>query len=387
LSTTSAVVHAPHDVASLAALLAQANHDGTPIYPRGGGTKSGWWAGAAATAATVSTTSLAPLIDHCAGDLTATVGAGMTLAAVNAALARSGQWLPLDPPASDRATIGGIVAANDSGPRRHKHGVPRDLIIGVEMVRADGTVARAGGKVVKNVAGYDLARMLCGSRGSLALVASATFKLAPLAPVSRTVIATARSARACAELALAVAASPTAPSAIEIESPPHRLLIRFESTARAADVQADAAAARCRAQGAATAIVADDDERLLWTAYEQTVWGGAIDGVIAKVSVLPTEVGELVEQPGTVLAVGRAALGVVFLRADGATAADGWLDGLRARAERRGGSAVVVKASAALEGRLDIWGRLAGSRSLMRAVKARFDPNNILNPGGGPGGL
>jgi glycolate oxidase FAD binding subunit len=377
----------PQDVASLAAFLAQANRDGTRLYPRGGGTKSGWWAGAAESAAILSTTGLAPQLDHCAGDLTATVGGGMTLATVNATLARSGQWLPLDPPAADRATIGGIVAANDSGPRRHKHGAPRDLIIGVEMVRADGTVARAGGKVVKNVAGYDLARMLCGSRGSLAVVASATFKLAPLAPVSRTVVATARNARACADLALAVSASPTAPSAIEVESPPHRLLIRFESTARAADAQADTAASLCLAQGADARVMADDEERSLWSGYERTVWGGAIDGVLIKVSVLPTEVGELLDQGGATLAAGRAALGVLYLRADEIAKAPEWLDQLRLRARRRGGSAVVVKASPALEGRLDVWGEVPGSRSLMGAVKARFDPNNILNPGGGPGGL
>jgi glycolate oxidase FAD binding subunit len=387
LTSRSTLVHAPHDVASLAALLAQADRDRTPLYARGGGTKSGWWAGAAGRAAILSTTGLAPQIDHCAGDLTATVGAGMTLAAVNAALARSGQWLPLDPPAADRATIGGVIAANDSGPRRHKHGAPRDLIIGVEMVRADGTVARAGGKVVKNVAGYDLARMLCGSQGSLAVIASATFKLAPLAAVSRTVVATARNARACADLALAVSAAPTAPSAIEIESPPHRLLIRFESTARAADAQADTAASLCITRGADARVVADDEERVLWSGYEQTAWGGTIDGVLVKVSVLPTDVGELLDHEGTSLASGRAALGVVYLRSDDVGSAPAWLDQLRRLTRRRGGSAVVVKASPALEGRLDVWGELPGSRSLTRALKGRFDPNNILNPGGGPGGL
>ena len=387
MTDPSQVVQAPQDVASLAALLAQANESRTPFYPRGGGTKSGWWAGAAESATILSTTALAPLIDHCAGDLTATVGAGMTLASVNATLARSGQWLPLDPPAADRATIGGIVAANDSGPRRHKHGAPRDLIIGVEMVRADGTIARAGGKVVKNVAGYDLARMLCGSRGSLALIASATFKLAPLAPVSRTVVATVRNGRAGADLALAVAASPTAPSAIEIESPPHRVLIRFESTARAADMQADAAASLCLAQGAQAVVVAGDEERSLWNEYDRNVWGGAVEGVVAKVSVLPTEVADLLDQAGASLAAGRAALGVLYLRAGSTATAPDWLDKLRALAGRRGGSAVVVKASPTLENRIDVWGELPGSRSLMRAVKMRFDPNGILNPGGGPGGL
>jgi glycolate oxidase FAD binding subunit len=387
LSASAAVIHEPRDVAALSAILAEANQARTPVYPRGGGTKSGWWSGTADNAATLSTTSLAPEIDHCAGDLVATFGAGLTLAAVNAALARAGQWLPLDPPAADRATIGGIVATNESGPRRHKHGAPRDLIIGIEMVRADGTVARAGGKVVKNVAGYDLARMLCGSRGSLAVLASATFKLAPLAPVSRTVVATAPNARACADLALAVAASPTAPSAVELESPPHRLLIRFESTARAADMQADAAAALCLAHGANAAVVADDEERSLWSGYERAVWGDSSNGLLVKTSVLPTEVADLLDLAGVSFAAGRAALGIVYLRADGIAGAKTWLDDLRSRVRRRGGSAVVVKASTALKGGIDVWGELSGSRPLMQAVKARFDPNNILNPGGGPGGL
>jgi glycolate oxidase FAD binding subunit len=378
-------MHAPRDVAAISTILAEANQTGTPLCPRGGGTKSGWWSAAEGTSI-LSTVSLAPLVDHSAGDLTATVGAGTPLAAVNAVLARSGQWLPLDPPAADRATIGGIIAANQSGPRRHKHGAPRDLIIGVEMVRADGTVARAGGRVVKNVAGYDLARMLCGSRGSLAVVTSATFKLAPLAPVSRTVVASARTARACADLALAVAASPTAPSAVEIESPPHRVLMRFESTARSADMQADAAAALCLAHGADTALVEDGEERSLWTGNERAVWGDNV-GMIVKASVLPTEVADLLEQGGASLAAGRAALGIVYLRVDSPVGAKAWLDDLRTRVRRRGGSAVVVKASPALKGVVDVWGELSGSLPLMQAVKSRFDPNHILNPGCGPGGL
>jgi FAD/FMN-containing dehydrogenase len=201
------------------------------------------------------------------------------------------------------------------------------------------------------------------------------------------VVATVRNARAGADLALAVAASPTAPSAIEIESPPHRVLIRFESTARAADMQADAAASLCLAHGARAVVVAGDEEGSVWNEYERNVWGEAVEGVVAKVSVLPTEVGDLLDQAGASLTAGRAALGVLYLRSGGAAAAPDWLDRLRTLAGRRGGSAVVVNASPTLENRIDIWGRLPGSRSLMRAVKMRFDPNAILNPGGGPGGL
>jgi glycolate oxidase FAD binding subunit len=389
LITGPVAEHAPTDVAALADLLSRADRAGTPVSPRGGGTKWRHDKPGAPPASTVSTTQLPPVIDHCAGDLTATISAGLTLGAVNAALARAGQWLPLDPPWADRATIGGIIAANDSGPRRHKHGAPRDLIIGVEFVRADGTIAKAGGKVVKNVAGYDLARMLCGSLGSLAVITSATFKLSPLAAVSRTVVATARDAAGCADLAMTIAAAPAlSPTALEIESPPHRVLVRFETTERAADAQADGTATICRAAGTATAIVTGNEERDLWAAYESAIWKETADSLIVKVSVLPSEVRDLIEQSAAGSAAGRAALGVLYLRWQGsASAASTWLDHLRSRIGRRGGTAVVAAASPVFSGRIAPWGQLATNQSLMAAVKARFDPHSILNPGRGPGGL
>ena len=132
----------------------------------------------------LSTLGLNAPVDHVAGDLVATVPAGASLDAVNDVLRRERQWLPLDPACSNRATIGGIIATNDSGPRRHRYGTPRDLIIGIEIALADGRIAKAGGRVVKNVAGYDLSKLLCGSLGSLAVITSATFKLAPLPPAS-----------------------------------------------------------------------------------------------------------------------------------------------------------------------------------------------------------
>lgn len=383
-------VLSPPDVSSLASILEQANRERTAIAPRGGGTKWTWGAVPSPVHAILSTKGLNPSVDHCAGDLTATVSAGTTLRALNEVLGRSGQWLPLDPPAADRATIGGIVAANDSGPRRQKHGAPRDLIIGVELVRADGRVAKAGGKVVKNVAGYDLARMLCGSLGSLAVITSATFKLAPLAPASRTVVATARNARAAADLAQAVAAAPAAPSAIELQSPPNRLLVRFETADRAADQQAAATVDLCRNRGAEAVVLAGREESDLWQSYEASVWGDQPETMLVKVSVLPTEVAELLEQTGASVAGGRAALGVMYLHygpPKGGHDNSTRLDELRRRAAARGGSAVVLSAPPDLETRIDAWGELGSSLSVMRAVKAQFDPNGILNPGRVPWGL
>ena len=128
------------------------------------------------------------VVAHRHGDLTATVQAGAPLAAVNQQLAQHRQWIPLDPPWADRATIGGMVATNDSGPRRHRYGAPRDLIIGVEFARADGQLAKGGGIVVKNVAGYDMPRLMTGSFGASSVIITATFKLFPLTTASKTLV-------------------------------------------------------------------------------------------------------------------------------------------------------------------------------------------------------
>ncbi len=213
----------PTDAASLAAKLKWANAQGLAVAVRGAGTKQAWGAPASRTDVVLSTLGLNSGVDHVAGDLVATVPAGATLVAVNDVLRREKQWLPLDPGVSPLATIGGVIATNDSGPRRHRYGTPRDLIIGIEIALADGRTAKAGGRVVKNVAGYDLSKLLCGSLGSLGVITSATFKLAPVAPVSCTVAATVGDLRRLGDLALAIAGAPLMPSTIEIQSPPHRL--------------------------------------------------------------------------------------------------------------------------------------------------------------------
>jgi glycolate oxidase FAD binding subunit len=373
--TTTAIVE-PRDLAALEAFLAEANRARAPVAILGNGSKRRWGSPLSHVEAVLSTRRLAGDVDHRAGDLTATVPAGATLRAVNEVLAKAGQWLPLDPAFGDRATIGGIVAAGDSGPRRHAHGGPRDLIIGIEMVRADGRVARAGGNVVKNVAGYDLARMLCGSFGTLAVITSATFKLAPLAPASRTVVASAATRRRLTDLARVVAAAPFAPSAIEIQSPPHRLLVRFETTEGAAPHQAEAVRALCEHHGAGAIIVADADEHRLWQEHERLIWTGDDNATILKVGVLPTAMGDFLEQVhGTV--VGRAALGVLYVRMG---SPDDVVNGT-AGARTGEGRVRVLQGPGEI---VDRWGDLGNALPLMRAVKAQFDPNGILNPGIAP---
>jgi glycolate oxidase FAD binding subunit len=384
----------PPDADTAASMLRWADTEHLSIVPRGAGTKLTWGAAPASVDLVLSTRRLVAGLDHCAGDLTAIVPAGWSLAQVNEVLGRERQWLPLDPALADRATIGGIVAANDSGPRRHRHGTARDLIIGVEMALVDGRTAKAGGRVVKNVAGYDLSRLLCGSFGTLALITSATFKLAPLPAASRTVVASMDGGAQLGQLALALAAGPLTPSAVELDAPPVRLMIRFETTPVAADKQAAAACELCAQHRASTTVLQDASEDEAWLSYERHLW--RTDGTLLKIALLPSDVGEmvdLVQRAAASRAVdyrlgGRAGLGVLILRLQGQDAAHMEIAReVRQAAVSHGGSVVLISTSVPLERRIEPWGDVGSALRMMQAVKARFDPHNTLNPGRGPGGI
>jgi glycolate oxidase FAD binding subunit len=187
------------------------------------------------------------VLEHEAGDLTCTVEAGIRLSDLQAELAQHGQRLSLDPP--EDPTIGALLAENVSGPLRHHFGAPRDLLLGVTLVLGDGTIASAGGKVVKNVAGYDLGRLVCGSRGRLAFIARASLRLHPLPAASATLVAEPE------DIAGAVATllrSPLQPSALDVLHP-GRLAVLFEGSERAVRAQ------MARAQGLVGGAEAGDD--------------------------------------------------------------------------------------------------------------------------------
>jgi glycolate oxidase FAD binding subunit len=383
-------VISPETAADVSDLLARASRDHHTVAIAGGGTKAGWGSVAQSTDIVLSTSALNRVVAHRHGDLTATVQAGATLDAVNRELAVYGQWLPLDPPWSDRATIGGIVATNDSGPRRHRYGAPRDLIIGADFVRADGVAAKAGGIVVKNVAGYDVARLLTGSFGTLAVIVSATFKLYPLPSASRTVVIDASGE--IASLLTTLVHSQLTPTAIEVQTPPLRLLVRFETIDVAADQQAAAAAATAESAGARVSILRDDDEHTLWIEHGQRPWNG--DGAVLKATLLPSHVaptlGWIREEARDYRydIIGRAGVGVLLVRIDGTEETQARvLTELRARIPEGRGSVVLVRGSDALRSRVDPWGPPGDGLSLMRSIKKQFDPAAILNPRRGPGGL
>ena len=384
----------PPDAERLAATLAWAAREELRVVVRGGGTVLGWGPPPSAVDVILSTRWLDAVVEHRHGDLTATVQAGAPLGRVNRELGRHGQWIPLDLPWPERATIGGIVATNESGPRRHRHGAPRDLIIGMSLARADGRLVKAGGIVVKNVAGYDLSRLLTGSFGCLAVIVSATFKLAPLAPASRTVAVEPPGLNGVGPLVADLLARQLAPDAVELQLPPLRLLIRFESVEPAAEQQAANAAKLAEDHNGKVEVLAGDEEAALWEAHAKRPWEGA--GAVIKLSILPGDLTATLTWLADATTthrleyelVGRASLGVLYLRLDGDAEAQARLVmELRGRLPIGRGSAMIMRGAPHLKSLVDVWGPIGDGLRIMREVKRRFDPTGILNPGRGPGGL
>jgi glycolate oxidase FAD binding subunit len=243
---------------------------------------------------------------------------------------------------------------------------------------------------VKNVAGYDLSRLFCGSFGSLGVITSATFKLSPLTHASRTVIARAETPARALELASRLTMAPLTPSALELEAPRARLLVRFETTERAADRMATATRALLDEGGATTDVVADAAEEAAWREHDELIWQRP--GAVTKISVLPTDVAgllEVLDRHGAGLEwslAGRAALGVVLVRLDGDVERTvSMIAKLRAAVSGRGHITL-------LQGPPDVRARAGhatadAQRRLMMAVKERFDPHGILPPVPGLSGV
>ncbi|OLD37985.1 MAG: hypothetical protein AUI57_08905, partial [Candidatus Rokubacteria bacterium 13_1_40CM_2_68_8] len=206
----------PGSVEEVAAVIGLAAETARPVTPWGGGTAASVGIPTARTGLVLGLRRLGRLLEHEPGDLTATVEAGMTVATFQTALRSRGQWMSLDPADAHLATVGGVLATNASGPRRHLYGTARDLLIGVTVVTADGAVVRGGGKVVKNVAGYDLPKLFVGSYGTLGVIVEATVKLRPLPDHERLVCIRFERLKDAGAAVRSVMASDLIPNAIEL---------------------------------------------------------------------------------------------------------------------------------------------------------------------------
>jgi glycolate oxidase FAD binding subunit len=389
----------PGTIDEVAGVVRHAAAAGAAIMPWGGGTavalgeppRSGL---------VVGLRRLARLVEHEPGDLTATVEAGFTLEALQAALRARGQWLSLDPPDAARATIGGIVAADASGARRHLYGTVRDLLIGLTVVTADGAVVRGGGKVVKNVAGYDLPKLFIGSWGTLGIVVEATFKLRPLPDAERLLAVRFDRLKDVGAAARAVLASDLIPNAVEVVDP---------------------AAAAALGLAAEPALVVGFDglrEQVDWQIAELTTLVGPLGGrdVTALPPAawlrLPTLARDAIDAPAAVMTLSVLPSVVVDVMEQGAQAArqhglaSAWaahagvgaitaalqtgrepstvvavLAQWRAIAKAGGGHATLVWAPLAVKAQVPVWDDAGAAGRIMQRIKAQLDPGNVLNPG------
>jgi glycolate oxidase FAD binding subunit len=361
----------PASAAEAAALLREAAADGRSVRIRGGGTKLSW-SGAREPDTWVSTAALSAVREHNAGDLTAVLDAGVPLADAQRAFAAERQMLALDPPlgAGEAATVGGVVAAADAGPLRHRYGAARDLVLGVTVALADGTVAKAGGRVIKNVAGYDLAKLFAGSRGTLGLVAEVVVRLHPLPAETYTVVAQTDDPARLRDAAVTLAARPFELQAFDVrwEDGSGALLLRAGGVAVAS--RAGTIAEAARASGLEPEVVGDDEG--LWA--EQRSRQRSRDRAILRVSGLPSgleRVLRLAERLGASV-VGRAGVGVLWLALP--AAADALAE---ARRELAPWPCVLLDAPEEL--RPAPWEPADPAlRALEARVRARFDPHGVL---------
>jgi glycolate oxidase FAD binding subunit len=388
-----AIVVTPERTGDLAAILAEASRLCATTIVSGGRTKIAWGRPASNIDVAVSTARLDRIVTHRHGDLIATIEAGAAIEAVNAALAHHGQWLPIDTTFAG-ATIGGVLATNDSGSLRHRYGTPRDLLIGVHLATIDGRVVKAGGEVVKNVAGYDLGKLVTGSHGSLAAIVSATFKLAPIPHASKTVVAHCRDRRAAATLISSIAVGRSEPLAVEIASHSTEsavdVLVRFASTTAAVDAQVDALWGESRASNVESDVIGGDAEAACWREHGARVWQGS--DVIVRCAWLPASLEAVLERIArvagetqtTMALTGRAAIGAGHLRIAGDVDAQ-----IRAIVQLRAAApviqhVVILRAPLAIKSRIDVWGDLGDAAIVLQALKRALDPAGILGAGRGP---
>jgi glycolate oxidase FAD binding subunit len=368
----------PSAVEEARAMLAAASAAGRSVRILGAGTKRGWGGVAGDGELELSTTGLDRVLEHNAGDLTAVLGAGVPLARAQEVFAGSQQMLALDPylGPGNEATVGGILATGDRGPLAHRYGAPRDLVLGMTVVLSDGTEARSGGQVIKNVAGYDLGKLFCGSFGTLGLIVSVNVRLHPKPQATATATGQTDDPGLLADAARALAAAPLELEALDLawDGATGRLLARCAGVS--AQGRAERASWLMGKTGLAPSEAVEDDE-LLWEA--QRAGQRSATKVIVRVAARPSQLAEVV-RAGVACGAGvvaRAAIGLSFVTVD-AEALDRLIEALPTPAPW-----VLLDAPVSVRNRIDPWGpgTPQAATELMRRVKARFDPTRTCNPG------
>jgi glycolate oxidase FAD binding subunit len=403
------VVAMPETVEEVAEVMRLANREDAAVIPWGGGTAMSLGNIPRRYDIALSLSRLNQVVEYEPSDLTAIVQAGKTLADFQRHLAKRDQSLALDPPSPQEATIGGILAVNASGPSRHAYGTARDLILGMRAVQADGRIIKAGGRVVKNVAGYDLSRLFIGSLASLGIIVEASFRLAPLPRTERTAVVFLPSAREAWRLAAQTAnlglravellnAAAVHQAATLSQPANHGYALVLAAAGEPAAVERSFKEIDELSQQTGTASFAEVDETVqnqLWQAIAGLARPSPTNAaLICKAAVLPSQVPSLSEQIETMrrelalepLVVSHLTAGIVYSawpihQDEGVQRTLDLTTTLRQAVTRLSGSLVVEACPLSLKEKIDVWGEPAADFPLMRRLKEQFDPQGILNPG------
>jgi glycolate oxidase FAD binding subunit len=369
----------PANTQQISEVLRYANENHLTVSPVGGGTKQSW-GNPKKPDIRLELSRLNRVIEHPWQDLTCTVQAGCTWQHLQESHKQHGQFVALDPLWPERATVGGILATNDSGALRHRYGGLRDLVIGMTLVLADGTIARSGGRVVKNVAGYDLCKLLTGSLGTLAIITEATFRLHPLPQHTRTFSVTAPQAAQLAPLMQSIRASQLLTQALQLRGDTNGFHFDIQLNAHPEAKQDEILAEMTVSQGLVLTFAQDD----VWDARESLF--SDQQAFVIKIGMLPTDVAaiseDVVRVGGTVVA---QSLGVIYAAFPNITRDYSPLGSLYAYTDT-GSMTVLQTPSNPHDDPTPPWGP-DKPNPVMQAVKHQFDPNRTLNPGSLLGGI
>lgn len=359
--------------------------EGLRLRPRGGGTKLGWGSPVPDPDVEVVTTRLDRIVEHNAADLTAVLEAGVPLARAQEAFAEAGQMLALDPPLAGplgAATVGGVIAAGDSGPLRHRYGAARDLLLGMTVALSDGTLARSGGRVIKNVAGYDLPKLFAGSFGTLGLIVEVVVRLHPRPASTATAVGGSDDPEALGRAAVSVARAPLQLEHLDVVWGAGSGKVVAGAGGGAPEERARAAARLMHEAGCEAGVEEHDEARWQRHRAAQRPASGASVKVSGLAAELPRVLRAAALAGGSL--VGRAGLGLSWITLPG--------DELVTRIEELRRSlapfaCTLLDAPPEVREKVEVWGEPGSAHALMRRVKERFDPRGVCNPGIFVGGI
>ena len=404
----------PDDADEVAAVLQWAHRNDIAVYPAGGRTLIHLGDTPTRPGIALDMTGLNRMVDFQPADLTVRVQAGMTVGQLDSELGQDRKCVPLAPPLAHRATVGGTLATGISGPMRSAYGLPRDWLIGVSVVGADGTMSKAGGQVVKNVTGYDLNRLYTGSLGTLAVITEATFKIAPAPTAWAAIVAAFENNQTAVAACRNLLSQSFAPQALHVLSPPAAQRLGDPNVpagygpVAVALIAGRPASVKRRVEDTALAwldaasalhIAGEEAARLIELLADFPVNPAVPPSVCVRMNTSPDALEQLLamdnheiggEAPGVVADAGFGGGRLMWwgdFSGENAIQVAERLRQIQSTAADLGGDAIVEACPPAVKELIDVWGPAPSGMGIMRRIKQQFDPNNVLNPGRFIGGL